>query len=73
MKVSDFFKKHSKDGKRAPVIYHEGEAVLWIEKHDLGLTVIDYITSIRELGFRDDSNRNVDTVCNEWMKRWEML
>ncbi len=43
-----------------------GAALLWIEKHDRGLTVVDTNASVAELIYRDDSNEDAEVFTAEW-------
>ena len=46
----------------------DGVALLWIEPHNRALTVVDTGASARELGYRDDSDIDVDALRNEWLE-----
>ena len=73
MKIKEFFKQNTKDGKQAALKYSDEVVILWIVKHEKGLTVVDCITSIRERGYRDDSRRKIENVYEEWLKIWKKL
>jgi hypothetical protein len=65
--VKDFFEMH-RDGNTATIETDKyGQPLLWIEAHDRGLTVVDCNSSVRELGYRDDSDCDVDEIRNEWL------
>ena len=69
--VKDFFEMHG-DGTRATIEADNwGQPLLWIETHDRGLAVVDCTSSVRELGYRDESNCDVDEIRNEWLKIYE--
>ena len=69
--VKDFFEIHG-DGNRATIEADNwGQPLLWIEAHDKGLTVVDCNSSVRELGYRDESGMDIDVLRNEWLKIYE--
>lgn len=67
--VKDFFEIYSKDDETAVIEKHDdGSPALWIEKHDRGMTVVDYNCSSSEKGFADESGEDVEKIRDEWLR-----
>jgi len=70
MTVREFFDLN-RDGDIAVLATDDtGAPVLVIERHEHGLTVVDYNSSAEELGYRDDSDRDIDAIVRWWVELW---
>ena len=66
--VKEYFENDLNDGKTSVLIIDKyGVPTVQIEWHEMGLTVTDCNTSVAELGFRDDSNEDIDEII-KWYK-----
>ena len=41
--------------------------VLWIEKHERGLTIVDCNSSVEMLNYRDESDEDVEAIRQSWL------
>jgi len=68
MTVRDYYDLHGEN----ILCDNLGQKILWIVSHSKGLTLVDTNSSLQELGYRDDSNEEIESIVLPLLSIWNI-